>query len=116
MLDNSQNSNNVNNLFIARECCLRGEDYLCGKTKSCAMCPYMKNVARLWENFCDIPVDWHRAGCITEEWNSFPIGTFRVNILDWFHNIFEVDIDALKKLTGRYSNKKSSEYQNKVKE
>lgn len=88
-----------NNLSIARECCLR-ENNLCGKTKSCEIsCRYMRNIARLWDGFCDTPIDH---GCITEEWNTFPIGTPRANIVDWFYKTFEVDIDALKEMTGRY--------------
>ena len=90
----------INNLTRARECCLR-ENNLCGKTKSCNLCPYMRNIARLWDGFCDTPVDYHRTGCITEEWNTFPIGTPRAAIVDWFYKTFEVNIDALKEMTGR---------------
>lgn len=89
-----------NNLTKVRECCLR-ENNLCGRTKSCTMCSYMRNVARLWDGFCDTPVDYNRTGCITEEWNTFPIGTPRANVVDWFYKTFEVDIDALKEITGR---------------
>lgn len=89
-----------NNLFRARECCLR-KDNLCGKAKSCELCSYMRNITRLWDGFCDTPVDYHRTGCITDEWNTFPIGTPRANIVDWFYNTFEVDIDTLKDMTGR---------------
>lgn len=59
----------------------------------------MRNVARLWDGFCDTSVEYD--GCITEEWNTFPIGTARANIIDWFCKTFEVDIDALKEMTGR---------------
>ena len=91
-----------NNLIQARECCLR-EDNLCGKTKLCeTSCRYMRNIARLWDGFCDTPVEYD--GCIKEEWNTFPIGTTRANIVDWFYKTFEVDIDALKEMTGRHIN------------
>ena len=91
-----------NNLNQARECCLR-ENNLCGKTKSCeTSCRYMRNVARLWDGFCDTPVEYD--GCIKEEWNTFPIGTARANIVDWFCKTFEVDIDALKEMTEREIN------------
>lgn len=85
------------NLLEARSCCLR-EDNLCGKAKSCDLCSYMKNVSKLWKEFCDTPLS---QACITKEWNNFPIGTFRGDIVDWFYNTFEVDIDALKIITGR---------------
>ena len=91
-----------NNLTQARECCLR-ESNLCGKTKSCeTSCRYMRNIARLWDGFCDTPVE--HDGCIKEEWNTFPIGTARANIVDWFCKTFEVDIDALKEMTEREIN------------
>ena len=90
-----------NNLTRARECCLR-ENNLCGKTKSC-----------LWDGFCDTAVDYDRTGCITDEWNTFPIGTPRANIVDWFYNTFEVDIDALKEMTGRYINTDSGDSRQK---
>ena len=61
----------------------------------------MRNIARLWDGFCDKPVDYYRTGCITEEFNSFPIETFRADIVDWFYKTFKVDIDALKGITGR---------------
>lgn len=91
-----------NNLNQARECCLR-ENNLCGKTKLCeTSCRYMRNIARLWDGFCDTPVEYD--GCIKEEWNTFPIGTARANIVDWFYKTFEVDIDALKEMTEREIN------------
>ena len=98
-----------NNLTRARECCLR-ENNLCGKTKSCRWCRYMRNIARLWDGFCDTPVDH---GCITDEWNTFPIGTPRASIVDWFYNTFEVDMDALKEMTGRYINTDSEDSRQK---
>lgn len=99
-----------NNLTRARECCLREND-LCGKSKSCkTSCRYIRNVARLWDGFCDTPVEH---GYITEEWNTFPIGTPRANIVDWFSKTFEVDIDALKEMTGRYINTDSEDNRQK---
>lgn len=94
-----------NNLIDVRKCCLRKEN-LCGKTSTCELCSYMSNIKELWKSFCDVPIfDIHKnnsyGGCITKEWNNFPIGTHRANIVDWFYNTFEVDIYALKKLTGR---------------
>lgn len=44
-----------NNLTRARQCCLR-KDNLCGKTSSCELCPYMKNIKELWIKFCDTPI------------------------------------------------------------
>ena len=103
-----------NNLNQARECCLR-ENNLCGKTKLCeTSCRYMRNIARLWDGFCDTPVE--HDGCIKEEWNTFPIGTARANIVDWFCKTFEVDIDALKEMTGRYDNKNSEDIPEYIKE
>ena len=100
-----------NNLTRARECCLR-ENNLCGKAKLCeTSCRYMRNVARLWDGFCDTPVEYD--GCITEEWNTFPIGTARANIIDWFCKTFEVDIDALKEMTGRDINIDSANHRQK---
>lgn len=100
-----------NNLNQARECCAR-ENNLCGKSKSCkTSCRYIRNVARLWDGFCDTPVEY--GGCITEEWNTFPIGTARVNIVDWFYKTFEVDIDALKEMTRRYINTDSEDSKQK---
>ena len=104
-----------NNLTRARECCFR-KDNLCGKAKSCTMCSYMKNVAELWIRFCDTPIQYSRTGCTTEEFNSFPIGTFRADIVDWFYKTFEVDIDALKEMTGRYDNKDSNDIPEYIKE
>lgn len=98
MVDNSQN-NKANDLNRARSCCFR-ENSLCGKAKSCNLCAYMKNVSRLWKEFCDIPIA-NQTRCIMEEWNNFPIGTYRADIVDWFHNTFEVDMDALKILSWR---------------
>ncbi len=99
-----------NNLTRARECCLR-ENNLCGKSKSCETdCRYMRNVARLWDGFCDTPVE---CGYITEEFNNFPIGTFRADIVGWFSLTFEVDIDALKEMTGRYINTDSTDHKQK---
>lgn len=54
-----------NNLTRARECCLR-KDNLCGKAKSCTICSYMRNVAELWEKFCDTPIQYSRTGCTTD--------------------------------------------------
>lgn len=69
-----------NNLTQARECCA-WENNLCGKSKLCkTSCHYMRNIARLWDGFCETPVEFD--GCITEEWNTFPIGTSRANIVD----------------------------------
>ena len=99
VIDVSKVNNRECNLLEARSCCLR-EDNLCGKAKSCDFCPYMKNVSQLWKEFCDTPIA-KQTGCIMEEWNNFPIGTFRSDIVDWFHNMYEVDIDALKIITGR---------------
>lgn len=105
-----------NNSFTrARECHFR-KGNLCGKAKSCIMCSYMKNVAELWKGFCDTPIQYSRTGCTTEEWNSFPIGTFRADIVDWFYKTFEVDIDALKEMTGRYENKDSDDIPEYIKE
>ncbi len=104
-----------NNLTRARECSFR-KDNLCGKAKSCTMCSYMKNVAELWKGFCDTPIQYSRTGCTTEEWNSFPIGTFRADIVDWFYKTFEVDIEALKEMTGRYDNKDSDDIPEYIKE
>ena len=101
-----------NNLTRARECCLR-ENNLCGKTKSCKACSYMRNIARLWDGFCDTPVDYDRTGCLTDEWNTFPIGTPRASIVDWFYKTFEVDIDSLKEITGRYINTDSEDSRQK---
>ncbi len=103
-----------NNLTRARECCLR-KDNLCGKTSSCELCPYMRNVVELWKRFCDTPI-YGRTGCTTEEFNSFPIGTFRADIVDWFYKTFEMDIDALKGITGRYDNKNSEDMPEYIKE
>lgn len=97
-----------NNLTRARKCSFR-KDNLCGKAKSCTMCSYMKNVAELWKEFCDTPIQYSKTGCTTEEFNSFPIGTFRADIVDWFYKTFEVDIDTLKEMTGRYDNKNSDD-------
>lgn len=104
-----------NSLTRARECYFR-KGNLCGKAKSCIMCSYMKNVAELWKGFCDTPIQYSRTGCTTEEWNSFPIGTFRADIVDWFYKTFEVDIDALKEMTGRYDNKGSDDIPEYIKE
>lgn len=104
-----------NNLNRARECSFR-KDNLCGKAKSCTICSYMRNVAELWEKFCDTPIQYSRTGCTTEEFNSFPIGTFRADIVDWFYKTFEVDIDALKEMTGRYDNKNSEDIPEYIKE
>lgn len=104
-----------NNLTRARQCCLR-KNNLCGRAKSCTLCSYMKNVAELWKGFCDTPIQYSRTGCTTEEWNSFPIGTFRADIVDWFYKSFEVDIDALKEMTGRYDNKDSNDIPEYIKE
>ena len=104
-----------NNLNRARQCCLR-KDNLCGKAKSCTMCSYMRNVAELWKKFCDTPLQYSRTGCTTEEFNSFPIGTFRADIVDWFYKTFEVDIDALKEMTGRYDNVNSEDMPEYIKE
>lgn len=98
-----------NNLTQARKCCLR-ENNLCGKTKSCELCRYMRNAARLWDGFCDTPVEH---GYIKEEWNTFPIGTARADVVDWFYKTFEVDIDALKEMTGRYINTDSESHNQK---
>ena len=57
-----------------------------------------------------------RTGCTTEEFNSFPIGTFRADIVDWFYKTFEVDIDALKEMTGRYDNINSEDIPEYIKE
>jgi len=73
----------------------------------------MRNVAELWKKFCDTPVDYNRTGCITEEWNSFPIGTPRANVVDWFYKTFEVDIDALKEITGRDINIDNEDHKQK---
>lgn len=104
-----------NNLTRARECSFR-KNNLCGKAKSCTICSYMGNIAELWKGFCDTPIQYSRTGCTTEEWNSFPIGTFRADIVDWFYRTFEVDIDALKKMTGRYNNKDSDDIPECIKE
>lgn len=104
-----------NNLNRARECSFR-KDNLCGKAKSCTMCSYMRNVAELWKKFCDTPIQYSRTGCTTEEFNSFPIGTFRADIVDWFYKTFEVDIDALKEITGRYDNVNSEDIPEYIKE
>lgn len=104
-----------NNLTRARKCCLR-KDNLCGKTSSCELCPYMKNIKELWIKFCDTPIQYSKTGCTTEEFNNFPIGTFRADIVDWFYKTFEVDIDALKKMTGRYDNKNSEDIPEYIKE
>ena len=66
--------------------------------------------------FCDTPIQYSRTGCTTEEFNSFPIGTFRADIVDWFYNTFEVDIDALKEMTRRYDNKDSDDIPEYIKE
>lgn len=104
-----------NNLTRARECSFR-KDNLCGKAKSCTMCSYMRNIKKLWIKFCDTPIQYSRTGCTTEEFNSFPIGTFRADIVDWFYKTFEVDIDALKEMTGRYDNKNSEDIPEYIKE
>ena len=104
-----------NNLTMARECCLRKND-LCGKSKSCELCSYMRNIKKLWIRFCDTPIQYRHTGCTTEEFNSFPIGTFRADIVDWFYKTFEVDIDALKEMTGRYDNKDSDDIPEYIKE
>lgn len=104
-----------NNLTRARECSFR-KDNLCGKAKSCTMCSYMRNIKKLWVRFCDTPIQYSRTGCTTEEFNSFPIGTPRANIVDWFYKTFEVDIDALKEMTGRYDNKNSEDIPEYIKE
>lgn len=65
MADNSQNTNRANNLNRARSCCFR-ENSLCGKAKSCNLCAYMKNVSKLWKEFCDTPIT-NQTRCITEE-------------------------------------------------
>lgn len=101
MTDNSQNSNMTNNIDRARSCRFR-EENLCGKAKSCKRCSYMKNVSKLWKEFCDTQL--YKSGSIAEEWNNFPIGTFSSDIVDWFYNTFEVDIDALKLITKRETN------------
>ena len=98
-----------NNLTRARQCCLR-KDNLCGKTSSCELCPYMKNIKELWIKFCDTPIQYSKTGCTIEEFNNFPIGTFRADIVDWFYKTFEVDIDALKEMTGRYINTDSESH------
>lgn len=87
-----------NDLNRSRSCRFR-ENGLCGKAKSCELCSYMKNVSKLWKEFCDTPL--YKSGSIAEEWNNFPIGTLRTNIENWFYNTYEVDIDALKSITGR---------------
>ena len=99
-----------NNLNQARECCLR-ENNLCGKSKPCVGCKYIRNIARLWDGFCDTPVEYD--GCITEEWNTFPIGTPRASIVDWFYKTFEVDLDALKEMTGRSINTDNTDHKQK---
>ena len=71
---------------------------------------------KIWIRFCDTPIEYHRTGCITEEFNSFPIGTFRADIVDWFYKTFEVDIDALKEMTRRYDNKDSDDIPEYIKE
>lgn len=101
-----------NNLTRARVCSFR-KDNLCGKAKSCELCSYMRNIKKLWIKFCDTPIQYSRTGCTTEEFNNFPIGTFRANIVDWFCKTFEVDIDALKEMTGRYLNTDSEDSKQK---
>jgi len=104
-----------NDLTRARKCCFR-ENNLCGRAKSCVLCSYMRNIEKLWIRFCDTPIEYHRTGCITEEFNGFPTGTFRADIVDWFYKTFEVDIDALKEMTGRYGNKDSADIPEYIKE
>jgi len=76
----------------------------------------MRNIKKLWIRFCDTPIEYHRTGCITEEFNNFPIGTFRADIVDWFYKTFEVDMDALKEMTGRDYNKSSDDIPEYIKE
>ena len=76
----------------------------------------MRNIKKLWIRFCDTPIQYRHTGCTTEEFNSFPIGTFRADIVDWFYKTFEVDIDALKEMTGRYDNKDSDDISEYIKE
>ena len=47
---------------------------------------------KLWIKFCDTPIQYSRTGCTTEEFNNFPIGTFRADIVDWFYKTFEVEL------------------------
>lgn len=39
---------------------------------------------------------------------------FRTDIVDWFYNTFEIDIDALKDMTGRYINTDSEDSRQKI--
>lgn len=45
---------------------------------------------QLWKEFRDVPIDDN--DCIECDWRSFPKGTYRFNIWNWFEEFFDVSI------------------------
>lgn len=93
------NNTDVFNINKAQKCKFREyNNDLCGGTKSCKLCSYMKRIIELWRDFCNTPSNKNR-NYITEVWNNFPIGTNKEDIIDWFKQFYEVDIDILENIT-----------------
>lgn len=91
------------NISRARECKFREHGFnhnLCGGTKSCELCPYMRRIIELWKSFCSTPTI-KNGNYITEVWNNFPIGTNKYDIIDWFEQFYGVDISVLKNYCGK---------------
>lgn len=96
------NNTDVFNINKAQKCKFREyNNDLCGGTKSCKLCSYMKRIIELWKSFCNIATD--DRNFIKEEWNNFPIGTYKVDIIEWFRQTYEVDVYSLEKMTGVFS-------------
>ena len=51
-------------------------------------------VKDLWNEFGDVPMN-PETECIEEEWNGFPVGTFREDIWHWFEETFNISVFEL---------------------